>query len=181
MNFTALEERIKTSRAAESAGQDQAVDAMRQELQACYAEAKSKLPSLDKAVNEARAFLNKMQALAATCRQPLPALVVQHVNEMTLLCDSAPRQVREGLAAFENLSFSQVVWKDGSSLDVNQRTALLATIRGGLAGWHAGRRLQAVQAEITTYLETAQWPTGGTASATIPLAPEPAPEVRVRT
>ena len=182
MNVTTLDQLITASNANEHAEQQRVVDELKQELHAPYDTAKSNQGAVEKAVKEARAFVEQLNALAAKCSKPLPSPVIHHLSAMNLLIKEVPRQVQEGLTAYEQLSFKQVAWKDGKTVDVNERRAVPASIRALLNSWNgAVEGLRSLRGQIDTCLEQTQWPSGFTPPATIPLAPEPTPEIRVRT
>jgi hypothetical protein len=48
---------------------------------------------------------------------------------MNKCCEAAPRQARQGIAAYEGLRFESIVWKDGHSVDINLRTAVIVETR----------------------------------------------------
>ncbi|BCA56684.1 hypothetical protein W02_38240 [Nitrospira sp. KM1] len=172
MDFTAMSERIEHANAGILNEQAQAVDAMKSEMRGKYDTAQRKLPEILKLVKGTQAWMHELLTLASKSRVPLPRMVEPHLKEIATVCENCPRQVREGIAAYEGLKFQQIVWKDGRSIYLEARASLIHTISASLQSWDGMAGTIAMnRGSVERILEECNWPSGHQPAPTVPAAP----------
>ena len=73
-------------------------------------------------------FIHRVFEIDQKAGASLPIYFNKRRSDLSELCGAAPQQLRDAIAAFEHLSFCQVVWKDGS-VDVNTRAYFVYQIQ----------------------------------------------------
>ena len=163
--------------------QQEVIDQMRQDIgPQRYEECKRQLPEIERAINTTYLpFAAQVEAIANKSQCPFPNPLRGWVVAIQNLCVQGPQQLREGIAAYEQLSFSQVRHNDGQSVDVNVRAALVSGIRQ-LLGSHDGMLvfLENQKAQAERFIKETDWPRAQTVgSGTIVPAREESREIVV--
>ncbi len=145
----------------EKAQQAQAVAAVRQEIgRATYDTAKRVLPIIERAINEDyRPFVARVVAIAQKANKPVPNQLTHWLNAIGRSCDSCPQTLREGMAAYDRLSFASIAWTDGRTIDVNNRASAVAEIRAMLRN-HDGMLsfLKSQKGQAESFIQQNDWP-----------------------
>jgi hypothetical protein len=181
-----VEQRITGARTQQNTAHAQVVEGMREEIGVKhYPEAKRQLPILEQAINtELLPFVGRLRAIAMKAGTPLPTQIQQKLSQMEEHCLNGPKQVRAGIAGYEQLRYENLLWKDGKSIDVMVRASLIAGIRQALKSWDGKLSyLRSEQRQIEDWLKESHWPhmAGPGAMVLPPEPPEPPKPINVLT
>ena len=167
--LTDAEQRGSAYRTATQAEHAAAVASVREEIGlANYEAAKQQLPIMEKAIREDYlpwvARITRIAQETGDC----PAVLRSAVEAIAKMCEAGPRQLREGIAAYDRLEFTRdLAWKDGRQVDVNRRAEYIGRTQRWLRSWDgllSAMKSQRGQAE--TYIREAEWPRRAGVSAT---------------
>jgi hypothetical protein len=167
------------------ATQQQVIDQMRQDIGTQrYEECKRQLPEIERVINTIfLPFAAQVVAIADKSQCPFPTPLRGWVVAIQDMCVQGPQQLRQAIAAYEQLSFSQVRYRDGRSVDVNMRAEVVGSIRqllGSYDGMVSFLENQKAQAE--RFITESGWPKAqAVGSGTIVPAREESREIVVET
>jgi hypothetical protein len=143
------------------AQQVKAVEAVRREIgRETYDTAKKVLPTLEYAIRtQYRPFVARVVAMAQQANKPVPDQMRQWLTAIDAACDSCPRSLRHGIAAYDSLSFAAIAWTDGRTIDSNKRAEQIATIRQLLRN-HDGMLsfLKSQKEQLEFFIRQSNWP-----------------------
>ncbi len=132
----ALRESVTAAKALEAEEQAQAVASARQEIQADVEGARHQLPILKQGLQEYAVFVREVEDLVRE-RGQYPDRLRRFVDELKQHV-SVPEQIEAGLSADRTLTFKDLAWRDGHSVDVNRRAEFIVSTRQ-LVRSHDGR------------------------------------------
>ena len=136
------------------------VDAMRQEIgPAHYEQAKQWLTKQEQAIAATyQPFMDRLLSLQAKTAVPLPAPVAGWFRELSELCVSGPRQLRDAMNGYDKLAPPLM---PNGQLDSNLRGSLVAGIRQGLLTAEGiVNRLDMLRIYIEGSIREHGWPLG---------------------
>lgn len=136
------------------------VDAMRQEIgPAHYEQAKQWLTKQEQAIAATyQPFMDRLLSLQAKTAVPLPAPVAGWFRELSELCVSGPRQLRDAMNGYDKLAPPLM---PNGQLDSNLRGSLVAGIRQGLLNAEGiVNRLDMLRIYIEGSIREHGWPLG---------------------
>lgn len=169
------EGRVPGYAAARKAEHDLAVAMVREEIGlANYETAKGQLPIMEKAIREDyQPWMARIMRIGQETGD-YPDPIRQAVEAIGKMCEAGPRQLRQGLQMYEGLTYADFVWKDGRSVDINQRAWIIAQISRLLRsfdGLLSAMKSQRGQAE--TFIQQAGWPRrSGVVAGAVGIIPE---------
>ncbi len=172
-----LREHVTAANALEAEEQAQAVASARREIEVDVEGARQQLPILKEKLQEYAAFVAAVEALVRE-RGQYPDRLRRFVDELKQH-QTVPDQIAAGIAAFTSLTFSDLAWKDGRSVDVNRRMEFILSTRQ-LVRSHDGRlsRCGSLRAQAEAFLR--EWlrstPQASLMTADPPPRREPAVE-----
>ncbi len=98
--------------------QDQIVEATRQQIgQEDYEEAKRQVKLTEPTIQTYASFAAELRLLETQAGTSLTMSVRGWLAECEQICATILPQLRDGIAQYKGLSFRQLVWKDGLSVD----------------------------------------------------------------
>lgn len=123
-----------------------------------YQAAKVTLPEMERAIAKIyRPYMERVAHILAQAGVPVPAAIRGLLQELVRLCDSWPAQLRQGIDGWDRLT--PPIWKDGRSLDLMQRGALVSGIRAALmTGGRWQENLENLQRQIDRGIGESGWP-----------------------
>jgi hypothetical protein len=125
-----------------------------------YEEAKRQLPEIVRAIGTTYLpFVDRVNVIAKTATRPLRDDIQRSLSRLQEMGAQGPEQLRQGIEAYEELSFQQVLYKDGRSVDINKRAEIVAGIRQALRtydGWLSAMKREMSQVE--QYITDSRWP-----------------------
>lgn len=151
-------------RAASNKDKDQqasAIEAVRKEIGLhTYETAKQILSTIEYAFRtELIPFVEQVIGIVQQANKPVPHQLRQWLQAIQTTCESAPQSLREGIRAYENLTFAAIVAIDGSTVDANKRKEVIAGIRLLLTS-HDGvlSYVRSQKTQLRNFLRDCNWP-----------------------
>lgn len=136
------------------------VESMRQDIgPAHYEQAKQWLTKQEQAVEKIyQPFMDRLLSLQAKTAVPLPAPVAGWFRELSELCVTGPRQLRDAIDGYDKLAPPLM---PNGQLDRNLRAAWISGIRQGLLNAEGiVNRLDMLRIYIEGSIREHGWPTG---------------------
>lgn len=136
------------------------VDTMRQEIGPVhYAQAKQWLTKQEQAIAKTyQPYMERLLSLQAKTTAPLPAEVGPLFRELSELCVTGPRQLRDAIDGYDKLAPPLM---PNGQLDRNLRAAWISGIRQGLLNAEGiVNRLDMLRIYIEGSIREHGWPTG---------------------
>lgn len=136
------------------------VDAMRQEIgPAHYEQAKQWLTKQEQAIAKTyQPFMDRLLSLQAKTTVPLPATVAGWFRELSELCVTGPRQLRDAIDGYDKLAPPLM---PNGQLDRNLRAAWISGIRQNLLNAEGiVNRLDMLRIYIEGSIQEHGWPLG---------------------
>ena len=136
------------------------VESMRKEIgPAHYEQAKQWLTKQEQAIAKTyQPFMARLLSLQAKTTVPLPATVAGWFRELSELCVTGPRQLRDAIIGYDKLAPPLM---PNGQLDRNLRAAWISGIRQGLlTGEGLFNRMEMVRTYIEHSIQKHGWPLG---------------------